>query len=310
MERNSTALHLKYRPQNLDEFIGNDAIKISLKTLMAREDRPHAYLFTGKTGSGKTTLGRIIANMVGCEFEDLQELNSANTRGIDTVRDITQNAHYAAMVGKVKVYILDEFQSVTGPAMQAILKILEDCPKHVYFILCTTDPDKLLPTIRNRCTTFQVSSLTNIQMKKLLNWVLESEGVKDFSDKVLKEIIRVAEGCPRQALVILDSVIDIIDEKEALEAVSVVTIGEVEVIDICRALIGRQPWKSIKRKVKEVLSKTEPEKLRYAVLGYCSAILLSKDSDDRLSELIDIFSEPTYNTGKAGVVNMCYLATK
>ena len=304
------ALHLLYRPKNLDELAGNESIKNSLKTLMAREDRPHAYLFTGPSGSGKTTIGRIIANMLGCEFEDLKEYNAANTRGIDTIRDITENVHYAALVGKVKVYLLDEFHQVTGAAANAILKVLEDCPKHVYFVLCTTEPDKVIATVRNRCTTYQTSLLTDMQMKGLLKWVLKKERVDDFPEKVLKEIIRVSEGCPRQALVVLDSVIDIVNEKEAMEAVSVVTVGEAEVIEICRAVMNKQPWKSIKGKVKDVLSKTEPEKLRYALLGYFAAVLLSKDDDDRLSELIDIFSESTYTTGKAGIINSLYVACK
>ena len=303
-------LHISYRPTTLDELIGNDSIRSSLKTLLAREDRPHAFLFTGPSGTGKTTLGRIIANMLHCEFEDLQEFNSANTRGIDTIREISQNSHYSALIGKVKVYVLDEFHQVLAAAANALLKVLEDCPKHVYFILCTTEPDKLLATIRNRCTTYQTSLLTNIQMQKLLNWVLKKEGVNDFSEKVLKEIVRVSEGCPRQALVVLDSVIDIVDEKEALEAVSFVTVGEAEVIDICRAIMNKQSWKSIKGKVKEVLSKTEPEKLRYAVLGYMSSVLLSKDNDDRISELIDIFSENSYSSGRAGVINQIYLSCK
>lgn len=303
-------LHIQYRPDNLDDFAGNDSIKTSLRSLMDRDDKPHAFLFTGPSGSGKTTLGRIIAKMLHCESEDLKEYNAANTRGIDTIRDITENVHYSALMGKVKVYILDEFHAVTGPAMQAILKVLEDCPKHVFFVLCTTEPDKLLVTVRNRCTSYQVSLLTDSQMKKLLEWVLSKEGITDFSSKVLKEIIRVSEGCPRQALVVLDSVIDVLDEKEALAAVSVVTVGEAEVIEICRAITSKQSWKSIKGKVKDVLSKTEPEKLRYAILGYCNSIMLNSDSNDRISEIIDIFSENTYASGKAGITNMLYLACK
>lgn len=301
-------LHITYRPKTLDELIGNDPIKNSLKSIFDREDRPHALLFHGPSGTGKTTIARIIANMLKCAPEDLAEYNSANTRGIDTIRDIAEGIHYAALVGKVRVYILDEFHQVTGPASNALLKLLEDTPKHVYFILCTTEPEKLLKTIRTRCTTFQTSMLTEAQMKKLIAWVLKEEKIKDFPESIIKEIIRVSEGCPRQALVILDSVIDIEDEKKALEAVSVVTIGEAEIINICRSLLAHERWGEMKGKVKEVLANTEPEKLRYAILGYLTTILLSKDKDDRLSELIDIFSEPTYSTGRAGIVNMLYLA--
>jgi len=301
-------LHLQYRPKNLSELIGNESIKISLQSIFDREDKPHAFLFSGPPGSGKTTLGRIIANMLNCSPEDLHEYNSANTRGIDTIRDISEGVHYAALVGKVRVYICDEVHQWTSQAMNASLKLLEDTPKHVYFILCTTEPEKLLKTIRTRCTTFQTSLLTEAQMKKLIAWVLKEEKIKDYPESIIKEIIRVSEGCPRQALVILDSIIDIEDEKKALEAVSVVTIGEAEVINICRSLLAHERWGEMKGKVKEVLANTEPEKLRYAILGYMGTVLLNKDKDERLSELIDIFSEPTYSTGRAGIVNMLYLA--
>jgi DNA polymerase-3 subunit gamma/tau len=303
-------LHIAYRPSAIDEVIGNDAIKASLKSLFSRKDHPHVFLFTGPSGTGKTTFGRIIAKMVGCEPEDFKEYNAANTRGIDTIREITENAHYSALVGKVKVYLLDEFHMVTGAAANAILKILEDCPNHVYFVLCTTEPEKLLPTIKNRCTTYQTSLLTEAQLKKLLLFVLKKEGIGDFSEVVLKEIIKSAEGCPRQALVMLDAVVDIEDEKEAIATISVANTGESEVIDICRAIVKGVRWRDIKTKVKEVLLKTEPEKLRLAILGYCTAVMLNRDDNDLLSEIIDLFSENTYSSGKAGIVNAIYLACK
>ncbi len=302
-------LHIDYRPQNLDEVFGNDAIKTSLKSVLAREDRPHAYLFTGGSGMGKTTFGRIIKDMLGCSESDYYEFNTANSRGIDTVREISQNVVYAPLEGSCKVFLLDECHQFTGPAANALLKVLEDTPKHVYFILCTTDPDKLIKTIITRCSTYQVQALKDKEMSALIDWVLECEE-KKISKEVQKEIVRVAEGCARQALVILDQVVDITDEKEALASIAAVSVGEAEVVDICRALIGKESWNNVREKVKLVLAKTEPEKLRYAILGYFSAVLLNSKQNDRASEIIDLFSENTYSTGKAGVVNMIYLATK
>lgn len=303
-------LHLKYRPSKLEEVVGNDAVKMSLKSLMENKERPHAYLFAGPTGSGKTTLGRIVATMLGCDPGDFAEFNTANTRGIDTIRDIAQSTHYSAMYGKVKVYLLDEAHQLLSASSNALLKVIEEPPPHVYFILCTTDPEKLLPTIRNRCSTFQVASLTDVQMKKLIDHVLKKEKITDFSEKVVKEIIRVSDGCPRQALVVLDSVLDIVDEKKALEAVCVTSPDEAEVIEICRGIMNRESWKTMKGKVKAVLAKTEPEKLRYAILGYFNSVVLSKDQPDREAEIIDLFSENTYNTGKAGISNMVFYATR
>jgi DNA polymerase-3 subunit gamma/tau len=304
-------LHLDYRPKKLNEVVGNDSIKESLETIFARKDKPHSYLFTGPSGCGKTTFGRIIRNMLGCSDSDFMELNTANSRGIDTVRELSQNCHYSPIDGDVKVYLLDECHQFTGPAAQALLKVLEDTPKHVYIILCTTEPDKLLRTIHTRCTTYQVKTLSNREIKSLLEDVLKSEKINDFSSKVLNAIINSAEGCPRQALVILDQVIDIMDEETALKTVYTVSFGEAEIIDICRALYkNEERWDTIKSKVKAVIENNEPESIRMAILGYMTSILLSKNIDDRASMIIDMFSENTFSSGKAGIVNTLYLLTK
>jgi DNA polymerase III gamma/tau subunit len=139
--------------------------------------------------------------------------------------------------------------------------------------------------------------------------VLDSESVSDMSENVIKEIVRVAEGCPRQALVILDQVIDILDEAKALAAVSAISVGESEVIDICRGVYNGESWKTLKDKLKLVEQSVEPEKIRYAILGYLNAIVLSS-GDERASDLIDIFSENTFYSGKAGLTRMCHLGSK
>jgi len=301
-------LHIDYRPQDLDELFGNDSLKSSLLSILTREDIPHAFLLTGPSGCGKTTIGRIIKNMLKCSDEDFYEINSSNNRGIDTIRDIAQAVNYAPIISDCKVYLCDEVHGWTKPAMEAILKLLEDCPSHVYFVLCTTDPDKLLKTILTRCTTYQVKPLMDKDMMGLLNWVLDCED-KKIPASVMKEIVRVSDGCPRQALVTLDQVIDIKDEKEALAAVEAVSIGEAEVLDICKHLISKGDWNSIRGKVKLILNTTEPEKLRYAVLNYMKAVLLNSKSHNRASEIIDLFSENTYASGKAGITNMIYLSS-
>lgn len=302
-------LHLDYRPKSLDELVGNKAVKDSLKTIfaIARKDRPHSYLLTGPAGCGKTTVGRIIKNMLGCSDYDFLELNSANSRGIDTIREITVNCHYSPIDGLVKVYLLDECHQFSGAAAEALLKILEDTPSHVYFILCTTEPEKLKKTIHTRCSTYMVSSLSDKETRFLLQSVLDSEKVTDFSEKVLDEIVKVAEGCPRQALVILDQVIDILDDDEAIKAVSTIKFEEAEVIDICRGLYQKESWETMRHKVKLVTQNIEPEKIRYAILGYMTTILLSKKRDDRASEIIDMMSENTFYSGKAGLINNIYI---
>ncbi len=305
-------LHTDFRPGTLDEVYGNRSIKISLESIFAREkDRPHAYLFHGPSGTGKTTFGRIIASLLKCSSDDLIEYNTANMRGIDTVREIDNNCKYAPMTGKVKVYILDEIHKTTGEFQNALLKLLEDPPSHVYFILCTTDPDKLLKTIHTRCTSYQTKLLLLNEMENLLKDILISEGIEDFPKNVLNEIIRVSEGCARQALVILDQVIDISDETTALESVIAFTGEATAIIDICRLLVTNKDsgkWATIRTMLKIV--EAEPEAVRRSILGYLTSVLLNNDKNDRIAEILGCFTDSWYNSGKGGMVQAIYYASK
>lgn len=305
-------LHIDFRPSLLEEVYGNDSIKISLESIFAREkDRPHAYLFSGPSGCGKTTFGRIIASLLKCSEEDLFEYNTANLRGIDTIREIDQNCKYAPMTGGVKVYILDEFHKTTKDFQNAFLKLLEDPPSHVYFVLCTTDPDQVIKTIHTRCTSYQVKPLLNSQMNKLLSDILISEGIEDFPSTVLNKIIEVSEGCPRQALVILDQIIDITDEKVALNAIASFSGDAHEIIDICRILIDKKSgskWAQIRIMLKTI--DAEPETVRRAILGYFTNALLGTDSNDRIAEILGCFTDSWFNSGKGGMVQALYFASK
>lgn len=301
-------LHLKYRPKNFQDVIGNESVVESLKSVIGREKgQVRSFLLIGPSGCGKTTLARIIANKLGCSDRDFSEFNSANVRGIETIREIATNSAYAPMSGKVKVYLLDEFHKATVDAQNAILKLLEDTPQHVVFILCTTDPEKLLKTIKTRCSTYQVNSLPRIKIVSLLKKVCQEEGV-EVSAEILKRIADVSQGGPRQALVLLDQVIDIEDEELALQTIIDNTVDEIKVLDLCRLLIKKSSWQEIANTIKG-LESTEVENIRYAILGYLSAVLLSK-GDERIANLIEIFSPSWMYTGRAGLTSSCFLSHK
>ncbi len=304
-------LHIDFRPSTLEEVYGNNSIKVSLETIFARKDRPHAYLFHGPSGCGKTTLGRIVANMLGASPDDIHEYDAAKVGKKETALEISENCRYAPMSGKVKVYIVEEVHGGSDAFKDALLKLLEEPPSHVYCVLCTTEPDKLLVTIHNRCTSYQVKPLLNVIMNQLLTDILVSEGIADFPEKVLNEIIRVSEGCARQALVILDQVIDITDEEAALEAIIAFTGEHAAIVDICKLLMDKKDskkWAQIRKMIKTL--EAEPEQVRRTILKWMAGVLLNNDSNDRIAEILGCFTDSWYYSGRGSMVQALYFASK
>ena len=296
-------LHVDARPAKFSEVIGNKAMIDSLQSTVRRKDHPHSYLFTGPSGCGKTTLARIVAAELGCSEQDLSEINMSNNRGIDTARDIIDQMRYRPLGGSSRVFLLDECHKSTPDFQNALLKALEEPPAHVYFLLCTTEPEKLLTTIKNRCATFTVTKLPLDVMTRFLKRTCHVNKIA-VEDALLTELIREAEGCPRQALVMLEQIRDSENKETALEALRAIKVDEKQVIDLCRALIGKQAWPEVSAIIKGI-SGDDYEKVRRAVLGYAASVLLNKASN-QAALIIDCFKEPFFNTGKAGLVAACY----
>ncbi len=295
-------LYQKYRPKTFEDIKGNQGIVSTLKTMLKDvETMPHSFLFFGETGTGKTTLSRIIAYELGCTENNIIEIDTAQFRGIDTIRDIRKNAQYTPLGGGKRVYIIDEVHKMTGDAQNAFLKILEDTPKNVYFILCTTDPQSLLPTIKGRCSQFQTSVLSNRTMAELLTEVSEKEGI-NIDSKIIDIIVESSEGHPRNALTILDQVLKT-PEKRREKAALKVAEEKSDVITLCRALMAKKGWKEISAILKG-LKGNDPENIRRIVLGYATSVLLNKN-DERAFTILECFEEPTYNIGFPGIVLAC-----
>lgn len=305
-------LHIDYRPATLEEVVGNDAIRNSLTSILSRDtDRPHAYLFHGPSGCGKTTFGRILGDMLGCPVKDIIEYNSSNTRGIDSIREISDNCRMSSLRGNVKVYLLDEVHKLTNDAQNALLKTLEDTPKHVYFILCTTDPQRLIIALRNRCTQYQVRPLRRSEIRDLLNCVVESEGLSDYPEAVIEKIAIQSEGCPRQALIMLDSVIDIADEALALDAISNFTTNEVTLKEICQLLTAGksdQKWEQMMKLLKDFHE--EPESTRRGILEWLASVLIGSKKNDRVAIMMGFFLDSFMYSGRGGLVQALYFACK
>jgi len=297
-------LHLKYRPKTLDKVVGNQSVVNSMDAMLSRKkkDIPHAWLFKGDSGCGKTTLARIVKDQLKCSKGDFIEINTSNNRGIDTAREILTGMNFSPIEGKVKVYLLDEVHQTTKDFQNSILKALEDTPKHVYFLLCTTEPEKLLKTIVNRCTTFSVSTLSDKETRTLIKRVLKKEK-RELSKKLIKKIVEAVDGCARQALVILDQVIDLDDEME-IECAINSHHDKKAAIDLCRQLAGSASWARIRQTLQDI--EGDPEQIRRTITGYIASIVLRTGKlDPKYMFIYECFNEPFFYNGKPGLIFAC-----
>lgn len=300
-----TELYRRYRPTTFKEMIGQDEAVKTLVSMVKKNQIPHALLMIGNSGCGKTTISRILRDKLGCSDNDFNEVNAAESRGIDTIREIKQNMSLAPLGGTCRVYLVDEAQNLTKDAQSAMLKMLEDCPDHVYFMLATTDPQKLLPTIRTRCTTIALKPLDDSKLKELLTSVLEKEGRK-VSDAVLSKIVDNSNGSPRKALVILDSVIHLSSEDEQINAI-LSTDSERVAFNLAQKLMDyKSTWKDIASLINEL--KEEPETIRRVILGYASSVVLKSGgkAQERGAAILNSFRDNWYDCGKSGLVLACY----
>ena len=301
----SNELYKKHRPTKFNEIIGQDSSIKVLQTKLKSKTLPHALLFSGPSGCGKTTLARILRKKLGCGKHDFTELNTADFRGIEMVRDIRSHLYQAPISGKCRIWLIDECHKMTGDAQNAFLKMLEDTPNHVYFMLATTDPQKLKNTIRTRCTEIVVRTLNHKSMLKLFSHICTMEKTK-LSEEVIEKIIECSNGSARKALVLLDQVIGLDNEDDMIEAIKTTT-AEVQAIVIARALFNpRTKWIEMAKILKETVDE-EPEQIRWMILGYAKNVLLSGGKlSSRAYLIIDTFRDHFYDSKWAGLVASAY----
>ena len=299
-------MHLKYRPNKLEEIVGHKEIVENIKNLF-KKDFPHAFLFSGPSGTGKTTFARIIANMLEAK-NDIMEINIGNTNGVDFIRAMNDTARFSPLLGINKVYILDEVQQLTKEGQNCLLKILEDSPKHSYFILCTTDSSKLLKALKDRCNPYNLNSLSNKEIEFLVKKVAKIEKLC-ISEDIFNLVVYKAEGCPRKALVMLNQVKDIKDLDSACKLLADELDKENQIIDLCRLIIKRPKpqWKDIVKLFESI--NIEPETMRITIAGYLAACLKKVDIPSFYAEKLELFLSPlTYGSGRTEIIFLIYKA--
>jgi DNA polymerase-3 subunit gamma/tau len=200
------ALYRKYRPQSFSDVVGQAQAVTFLESSISQKKISHAYLFCGGRGTGKTTVARIFARDIGCNPEDIIEIDAASNRGIDEIRELRDAVRTSPFSSPYKVYIVDEAHMLTKEAANALLKTLEEPPSHVVFILATTDPEKLPTTIVSRCqkVVFQSPDLATLASR--LIHVAQEEGKNIGEDSALL-IARHGRGSYRDALGVLEQVV-------------------------------------------------------------------------------------------------------
>ncbi len=202
----SFALYRKYRPESFDAVRNQDHIVSVLKGALSKNMIPHALLFTGGRGTGKTTVARIFAHAVGAHDIDIYEIDAASNRGIDDIRQLKEAVHTVPYESPYKVYIIDEVHMLSKDAFNALLKTLEEPPQHVIFILATTEKDKVLDTIVSRCQIFEFRSPTREELRVLIMDIAASENYT-LESSAADVIALAADGSYRDALGITQKVI-------------------------------------------------------------------------------------------------------
>lgn len=309
MSETGVELYRKHRPQKFSDLIGQAEAISALSAMGKAKEIPHALLLTGPSGCGKTTAARIIRRVLVCGDHDFRESNAASSRGIDFVRDIEQNMRLMPVTGKVRVFLIDECHALTGDAQSAFLKLLEDTPAHVYFILATTDPAKLKPTIKTRCTEVKFKAIPVKGLIELVTKTATAEMVT-LDPRVAAKIADFAGGSGRKAMVLLHQVLRLPDAATQLNALEKADV-EVGGFQIAQLLMKKAKWAEVAAVLATAKEQdVDPEAIRRIIIGYMQSVLLKGASNRRAFDVLDCFRTPTYDMGFPAVTMACYEATE
>jgi len=289
------ALYRKYRPQSFAEVRGQEHIVSVLEGAIKKGEIPHAMLFSGTRGTGKTTLARIFAKAIGTSDLDLYEIDAASNRGIDDVRALKEAVHTVPYESKQKVYIIDEVHMLTKEAFNALLKTLEEPPAHVVFILATTEEEKLLDTILSRCQVFRMRSPSRSVLSDIVIDIAKQEGFT-LEPAAADLIAMAADGSFRDALGVTQKVImasgDTIGSVDEVAAIigAPKTATMLELID---ALHNKDKEKALTAVQVAITSGVDMKLFGRLLLEHIRAVMLLRNLPKKEAEILEAFGVET-----------------
>lgn len=305
----SLEIYKKHRPDDLDGIVGQDEAVRRVKSWLKRDEIPRTILLTGPSGTGKTTLARIIAKHVGVVKDwDFVEINGSDARGVDTIRDIRRDLGKRPMGGgKARVWYIDEVHGLTKDAQNAALKMWEDTPEHVYFILATTEPDKLLKTVKTRCAELACKTIPNGKLAAMVGEVAAKEGIK-VGPAAMQTLVDQAGGSARMALVLLEALTDVKGDDAQCEALAAADQKRAafDLVKVLMPFKGSPVWGDVANVLTDIAGE-DAEGLRHMVLAAArSRLLKGTTANPLLYKVMVAFEKNFYDSKHAGLAIACY----
>ena len=323
-----------YRGRSIEYVVGHDVIKKFLINSVNAGTLPQVLMFCGQKGVGKTTLARIIGAGLNCEegvslspcgicdncrsifsgsSPDFQEINVGAKTGIDNIRALGETLKFSPMYLKNKIFVLDECHRLTEPAQNALLKDLEDTPKNVYIIFCTTSKENLLPTLLDRCYDFYFGALSELELLTIMNDILTIEG-QTLNEDITQCLVELADGSARRLVVNLQKILaaDVKNIKEAASILGTEVVQQQDIKHLSKAIMNND-----NKKVLNIISKyshTDCDLARKGLINYLGAILLRIGKQNikkavKISNVIDILSSNINNPTKGLFINDMFKIT-